>query len=91
MLINRRELIRSTALGSTSLALTPSFNHLMAEDAIPNEGPPHRFIFIRKSNGNLTKQFPYLPSLRRNSKSTRKKKHLKSTLQSMNYQSGLPA
>ena len=37
MLINRRELIRSTALGSTSLALTPSFNHLMAEDAIPNE------------------------------------------------------
>lgn len=61
MLINRRELIRSTALGSTSLALTPSFNHLMAEGAIPNEGPPHRFIFIRKSNGNLTKQFS-LPS-----------------------------
>ena len=91
MLINRRELIRSTALGSTSLAITPSFNHLMAEDAIPNEGPPHRFIFIRKSNGNLTKQFS-LPSFSSEElKKHEKKKHLKSTLQSMNYQSGLPA
>lgn len=65
MLINRRELLKVTALGTTSLSLTPSFNHLMAAQAEP-ESPdanalPHRFIFIRKSNGNLTKQFG-LPS-----------------------------
>lgn len=64
MLINRRELLKTTALGTASLALTPSFNHLTATSAHAAsgaDGVPHRFVFIRKSNGNLTKQFG-LPS-----------------------------
>jgi len=61
MLINRRELLKTTALGTTSLAFTPSFNHLTsASENVANEFP-HRFVFIRKSNGNLTTQFG-LPS-----------------------------
>lgn len=65
MLINRRELIKTTALGTTTLALTPSFNNLLAAPAgvAPTgaSGVPHRFVFIRKSNGNLPFQFS-LPS-----------------------------
>ena len=64
MLINRRELLKTTALGTASLALTTSFNHLTAMSvhaASGADGVPHRFVFIRKSNGNLTKQFG-LPS-----------------------------
>jgi len=62
MLINRRELLKKTALGTASLALTPSFTHLAAAKAKHSDsGAPHRFIFIRKSNGNLTSQFG-LPS-----------------------------
>ena len=65
MLISRRELLKTTILGTASLALTPSFKHLLgapahAETADPG-GIPHRFVFIRKSNGNLTTQFG-LPS-----------------------------
>lgn len=60
MLINRRELLRNTVRGTASLALTPSFNQLLGSDLTSSE-PNHRFIFIRKSNGNLTKQFG-LPS-----------------------------
>jgi len=66
MQLNRRELFKTTALGTASLALAPSFSHLMAAPtraATPVAGaPPHRFIFIRKSNGNLPRQFS-LPSL----------------------------
>ena len=62
MLINRRELLKKTALGTASLALTPSFTHLAAANAKRSgSGTPHRFIFIRKSNGNLPSQFG-LPS-----------------------------
>lgn len=61
MLISRRELLKTTALGTTSLALTPSFNHLQAAPGNTTGGVPHRFVFIRKSNGNLTTQFG-LPS-----------------------------
>jgi hypothetical protein len=61
MLISRRELLKTTALGTTSLALTPSFNHLQAASGNSAGGVPHRFVFIRKSNGNLTTQFG-LPS-----------------------------
>jgi hypothetical protein len=60
-MINRREFIKTTAIGSTSLAITPCFNHLLAAPAQTAADLPHRFIFIRKSNGNLTKQFS-LPS-----------------------------
>ncbi len=62
MLISRRELLKTTALGTASLALTPSFNHLMGSPVQADaSGVPHRFVFIRKSNGNLTSQFG-LPS-----------------------------
>ena len=61
MLINRRELLKRTALGTASLALTPSFTHLRAVSAKHSVGFPHRFVFIRKSNGNLPTQFG-LPS-----------------------------
>ncbi len=61
MSISRRQLLKTTALGSASLAFTPSFNHLMAAPASAPSDQPHRFIFIRKSNGNLTQQFG-LPS-----------------------------
>ena len=61
MLINRRELLKRTALGTASLALTPSFTHLRAATAKHSVGFPHRFVFIRKSNGNLPTQFG-LPS-----------------------------
>ncbi len=60
MTIDRREFFRRTATGTAALALTPSFSHLLAE---PGQGdaqadvPPHRFVFIRKSNGNLPSQF----------------------------------
>jgi len=61
MLISRRELLKRTALGTASLALTPSFNHLMAAPANSPSAGLHRFVFIRKSNGNLPAQFG-LPS-----------------------------
>ena len=61
MLINRRELLNSTALGTTSLVLMPCFNHLGAVASDSVRETPHRFVFIRKSNGNLTSQFG-LPS-----------------------------
>lgn len=63
MLISRRQMLKTTALGTAGLALTPSFNHLLG--ALPGSADtdevPHRFVFIRKSNGNLTTQFG-LPS-----------------------------
>ena len=61
MLISRRELLKRTALGTASLALTPSFNHLLAAPAKDPSAGLHRFVFIRKSNGNLPVQFG-LPS-----------------------------
>jgi hypothetical protein len=70
MSISRRQLLKTTALGSASLAFTPSFNHLMAAPASAPSDQPHRFIFIRKSNGNLTQQFG-LPSF----SSDEQKKH----------------
>jgi hypothetical protein len=61
MLINRRELLKKTAMGTAGLALTPSFDHLMAAPAEASPDGLHRFVFIRKSNGNLPQQFG-LPS-----------------------------
>ena len=65
MAINRREFIKTTALGTATLAMTPSFNNLLEAPALAfghrTSGTPHRFVFIRKSNGNLVNQFS-LPS-----------------------------
>lgn len=65
MVIHRREFIKTTATGAVTMAMTPAFNHLLAAPAsaveLNPDRPPHRFIFIRKSNGNLPQQFA-LPS-----------------------------
>ncbi len=61
MAINRREFIRATAMGTASLALMPAFNHLLAAPIEGAAGFPHRFIFIRKSNGNVPR-YCTLPS-----------------------------
>lgn len=55
MVLDRRTFLGQSALGAGALALTPSFNHLLAA-ARPSEHP-HRFVFIRKSNGNLPQTF----------------------------------
>ncbi len=61
MTLNRREFFKTTTLGTAGLALTPSFNPLLAAPADGRARSPHRFVFVRKSNGNLTNQFG-LPS-----------------------------
>lgn len=61
MIINRRELLKKTAWGGVGLSLTPNFNHLFGKTSPVADGYPHRFVFIRKSNGNLPSQFD-LPS-----------------------------
>ncbi|MDF1710688.1 MAG: DUF1552 domain-containing protein [Akkermansiaceae bacterium] len=61
MTLNRREFFKTTALGTAGLALTPSFNQLLAAPEDGRASSPHRFVFVRKSNGNLTNQFG-LPS-----------------------------
>lgn len=55
MVIDRRTFIGTSALGAGALAISPSFNHLLAATR-PSEHP-HRFVFIRKSNGNVPKYF----------------------------------
>lgn len=55
MATDRRQFLQTSALGAGALALTPSFNHLLAGTR-PSEHP-HRFIFIRKSNGNVPNLF----------------------------------
>ena len=61
MYLSRRELLKKTALGTASLALSPSFSHLLGAPVNGRSQTPHRFVFIRKSNGNLPTQFG-LPS-----------------------------
>ncbi|MGI9241551.1 MAG: DUF1552 domain-containing protein, partial [Verrucomicrobiales bacterium] len=51
----RRQFLQSAGLGTGTLALSPAYSHLLAAP-VPGE-PPHRFIFIRKSNGNIPKLF----------------------------------
>ena len=54
-MINRRHFLKIAGIGTGGLALSPSFNHLCGKTI--EEQPPHRFIFIRKSNGNVPKTF----------------------------------
>ncbi len=54
-MINRRHFLKTAGIGTGGLALSPSFNHLFGQTI--QEQPPHRFIFIRKSNGNVPKTF----------------------------------
>ena len=71
MAIDRRTFLGTPALGAGGLALSPSFNYLLAA-ARPSQHP-HRFIFIRKSNGNVPQQFS-LPSFSEQEKEKDKKK-----------------
>jgi hypothetical protein len=71
MAINRRTFLGTSASGAAALALTPSFNHLLAATN-PSEHP-HRFIFIRKSNGNVPQTFS-LPTFSEDQKKKEQKK-----------------
>lgn len=62
MALNRREFTKTSALGATSLAISPSFRHLHAHAPAVEASVPQRFIFIRKSNGNVPK-YCTLPTL----------------------------
>jgi len=55
MATNRRQFLQNSALGAGALSLSPCFNHLLA--AARPSAKPHRFIFIRKSNGNVPSLF----------------------------------
>ncbi|MCH2208361.1 MAG: DUF1552 domain-containing protein [Lentisphaerales bacterium] len=55
----RRNFLKNTMMTTGGLAILPSFSNIFA--ASKANKAPHRFIFIRKSNGNLPKQFS-LPS-----------------------------
>ena len=55
MAINRRAFLSTSALGAGSLAVSPSLNHLYG--ATKQSEHPRRFIFIRKSNGNVPSRF----------------------------------
>jgi hypothetical protein len=57
-MITRRNFIKTSALGAGAIALSPSLSALGSNSKSKR---PHRFIFIRKSNGNLPEQFS-LPS-----------------------------
>ena len=67
----RREFLK-TAAGAGALAFSPSFNHLMAEP-VSDGDVPHRFIIIRKSNGNLPAMFS-LPTFSEQEKNKDKQK-----------------
>jgi hypothetical protein len=55
MTIDRRTFLETSALSAGALAISPCFNHLLAASSQPEH--PHRFIFIRKSNGNVPALF----------------------------------
>ena len=55
MTIDRRTFLETSALAAGALAISPCFNHLLAAPS-PSEHP-HRFIFVRKSNGNVPQLF----------------------------------
>ena len=53
--IDRRTFLGTPVLGAGSLALSPAFDYLLG--ATETNQYPHRFIFVRKSNGNLPSLF----------------------------------
>lgn len=48
---NRRNFLKTSALGAGAMSLAPSFNQLFAANGTAISGAPKRFIFIRKSSG----------------------------------------
>ena len=67
----RRNFLQSAVLGSGALAFSPSFNHLFGAEK--PDLRPHRFIFIRKSNGNIPSLFS-LPTFSEEQKKKEQKK-----------------
>jgi hypothetical protein len=67
----RRHFLTTSAASAGALAVSPCFNHLLAAEW-PAEHP-HRFIFIRKSNGNLPQTFA-LPTFSEEQKKKDQKK-----------------
>jgi hypothetical protein len=55
MAIDRRTFLGTPVLGAGALALSPSFDYVLG--ATVTNKYPHRFIFMRKSNGNLPSLF----------------------------------
>ena len=51
----RRDFIKQSALTAGAVAIMPSFSNIFAAEN--KNRIPHRFIFIRKSNGNIPGQF----------------------------------
>ena len=68
---SRRNFVKNTLLASSGLAIMPSFSNVFA--ASKKDKIPHRFIFVRKSNGNLPKQFS-LPTFSEQQKKMDKEK-----------------
>ena len=58
-MFTRRSFLKTSGLSAGALAVMPSFSSIFAAEN--KNSIPQRFIFIRKSNGNLPKQFS-LPS-----------------------------
>lgn len=71
MAISRRKFNRTSGMATAALTLSPCFNHLMAS-ANPALST-HRFIFIRKSNGNVPSRFA-LPTFSETQKKKEQKK-----------------
>jgi len=71
-MISRRNFLRKSLFGAGALTFTPSFNYLFGANS-QSGLPPHRFIFMRKSNGNLTKLFS-LPTFSEAQKTKEKNK-----------------
>ena len=70
-MINRRNFLKTSGITAGGLAIMPSFSNIFA--ATKKNLAPHRFIFIRKSNGNLPKQFS-LPTFSKEQKTMDQKK-----------------
>ena len=66
----RRSFVKTALIGSSALAAAP---WTFGKTALSGSQTPHRFIFIRKSNGNLPEQFG-LPSFSNSEKSRHDKK-----------------
>lgn len=67
----RRDFLKTSGITAGALAIMPSFSNIFA--AGNNSGIPHRFVFIRKSNGNKPSQFS-LPSFSEKEKALDKSK-----------------
>jgi len=70
-MVTRRNFLKTSGLTAGALAIMPSFSNIFA--ATKPGQIPHRFIFVRKSNGNLPKQFS-LPSFSKEQKTMDQKK-----------------